>query len=118
MALVNMRVSRSVRRALNPSKWLDCPECGLPVRMAEERCPRCGFGVGFFERLTQRFATTGSALAGADEVEWIVKEGGGSSPATLRKRLADAGWADVEIETAFKMLRRTETKIEEAAPWK
>jgi hypothetical protein len=117
MALVTMRASRSVRRVLNPGKWLDCPECGFPVRMAQERCPWCGFEVGFFERLTQCFATTGSALAGADEVEWIVKEGGSSSPATLRKRLADAGWADAEIEIVFEMLRRTEkTKIETPRP--
>jgi hypothetical protein len=58
--------------------------------MADERCPRCGFDVGFFERLTQRLATTGSALPGADELEWIVKEGGGWSPETLRERLAEA----------------------------
>jgi hypothetical protein len=117
MPLVTMRISRSVRQVFNPRKWLDCPECGLPVRIAEEGCPRCGFAVGFFERLTERLATTGSALPGAEELEWIVREGGGSSLETLRKRLAEAGWRDAEIETVFEMLRRTEkAKIEHAAP--
>jgi hypothetical protein len=110
-----MRISRSVRRVLNPRNWLDCPECGLPVWIAEEGCPRCGFDVVFFERLTQHFSTIGSALPGADELEWIVKEGGGSSSETLRKRLAEAGWRDAEIETVLEMLGTEKAKIEDAA---
>jgi hypothetical protein len=118
MALVIMRISRSVRRVLNPRNWLDCPECGLPVWIAEEGCPRCGFDVVFFERLTQHFSTIGSALPGTDELEWIVKEGG-SNPESLRKRLAEAGWRDAEIETVFETLRRTDKgKVEDAASWK
>ena len=74
----------------------------MPVRIAEEACARCGFDVGFFERLTERLATTGSALAGAEELEWIVSEGGGSSPETLRKRLAGAGWRDAEIKPSSR----------------
>jgi hypothetical protein len=105
MALITLRISRSFRQVLHPRKWVDCLECGLPVGIAEEGCPRCGFDVGFFERLTERLATTGSALPGAEELEWIVTEGGGSSPETLRKRLAEAGWRDVEIETVFEMLK-------------
>jgi hypothetical protein len=112
-----MRISRSVRRVLNPRKWLDCAECGLAARIADERCPRCGFEIGFFERLTQHFATVGSALSGADELEWVVKEGGGSSPETLRKRLAEAGWRDAEIETVLEMLGTEKAKIEDAARW-
>jgi hypothetical protein len=115
MPLVTMRISRSVRQVLNPRKWLDCLECGLPVRIAEEGCPRCGFDVGFFERLTERLATTGSALPGTEELEWIVREGGRSSPET-RKRLAEAGWRDAEIEAVFEMLRRTEREDRHAAP--
>jgi hypothetical protein len=117
MAPVPMRISRSVRRVLNPRKWLDCAECGLAARIADERCPRCGFEIGFFERLTQHFATVGSALSGADELEWVVKEGGGSSPETLRKRLAEAGWRDAEIETVLEMLGTEKAKIEDAARW-
>jgi hypothetical protein len=105
------------RQVFKPRRWLDCAECGSPVAIAEEVCPRCGFDVGFFERLTERLATTGSALPGSEELEWIVREGGTSSPETLRKRLAEAGWRDAEIETVFEMLRWTEkAMIEHPAP--